>query len=95
MRREDAHQSHHHALVRRTRESSPVAFDCRVGSAFAGAILLAAVLSSASAFAHHGWGGYLDQTTDISGTVELPVSMAGPHATMKIRAEGGLPFLCL
>ena len=64
------------------------AFDCRVGFAFAGAILLAAGVSSASAFAHHGWGGYLDQTTDISGTVESPVSMAGPHATMKIRAEG-------
>jgi hypothetical protein len=64
------------------------AFDFRVGFTFVGTVLLAVAFSSAPAVAHHGWGGYLDQTTDISGTVESPVSMAGPHATMKIRAEG-------
>ena len=64
------------------------AFECRVGFAFVAAVFLAIVCSSAPAFAHHGWGGYLDQTTDISGTVESPVSLAGPHATMKIRADG-------
>ena len=37
--------------------------------------------------AHHGWGGYLDEDFQISGTVESPVSLAGPHATMKIRAD--------
>lgn len=38
--------------------------------------------------AHHGWAG---NTEDIrlSGTVERSVSLAGPHATMRIRdAEG-------
>jgi hypothetical protein len=46
------------------------------------------LLSSLPASAHHGWGGYLDAEFEISGTVESPVSLAGPHATMKIRAEG-------
>jgi Family of unknown function (DUF6152) len=64
------------------------AFEYRLGSAFLAAVFLAIVFSSIPAFAHHGWGGYLDQTTDISGTVESPVSLAGPHATMKIRADG-------
>ena len=64
------------------------AFECRIDSALLAAVFLAIVFSSVAAFAHHGWGGYLDQTTDISGTVESPVSLAGPHATMKIRADG-------
>jgi uncharacterized protein DUF6152 len=64
------------------------AFECRVSFAVVDAVCLAIVCSSAPAFAHHGWGGYLDQTTDISGTVESPVSLAGPHATMTIRADG-------
>lgn len=38
--------------------------------------------------AHHGWAGYSDQEFDISGTVEAPVSLAGPHAALKIRAQG-------
>ena len=55
----------------------------------AGAALVAAVcLSPIAANAHHGWGGYLDATTDISGTVESAPSLAGPHATMKIRVDG-------
>jgi hypothetical protein len=45
-------------------------------------------LTALPAVAHHGWGGYQDATTDISGTVEAPVSLAGPHATMKVRADG-------
>jgi hypothetical protein len=47
------------------------------------------VLSPLPAIAHHGWGGYLDQEFEISGVVETPVSVAGPHATMKIRAADG------
>ena len=54
-----------------------------------GALVTAALLSPPPALAHHGWGGYLEKTTDISGTVESPVSLAGPHATMKIRAGDG------
>jgi hypothetical protein len=46
------------------------------------------LLSFASLSAHHGWGGYFDAEFEISGTVEAPVNTAGPHATMKIRADG-------
>jgi hypothetical protein len=47
-----------------------------------------ALLSALPLSAHHGWGGYLDQLSDLSGTVVTPVSMAGPHATLKVSAEG-------
>ena len=54
------------------------------------AMLLAAfTLSALPAFAHHGWGGNEDKLTDVTGTVTTPVSLSGPHGTMKIRdAEG-------
>jgi hypothetical protein len=39
-------------------------------------------------FAHHGWEGYRTEDFEISGTVEMPVSLAGPHASLKIRADG-------
>ena len=38
--------------------------------------------------AHHGWGGNSDQETQLTGTLEVPVSLAGPHATMKIKVNG-------
>jgi hypothetical protein len=38
--------------------------------------------------AHHGWGGQGSEEFEIVGTVETPVSLAGPHATMRIRADG-------
>ena len=38
--------------------------------------------------AHHGWGGNAEQESELTGTVEVPVSLAGPHATMKVRANG-------
>jgi len=40
------------------------------------------------ASAHHGWGGNVDQVSDMTGTVTQSVSLAGPHATMKINADG-------
>ena len=53
------------------------------------AVAAVALLLPQIAFAHHGWGGYLDQEFEISGTVSKPVSLAGPHATMSIKdAEG-------
>lgn len=58
------------------------------GFIICGALFLAMLCSAIPASAHHGWGGYLDETTDISGTVESSVSLAGPHATMKIRVDG-------
>ena len=57
------------------------------GFVVGGAIILALCLSILPVSAHHGWGGYLDEDFQLSGTVESPVSLAGPHATMKIRAE--------
>ena len=61
----------------------------RLGVLFAAQVLVATVLlSPLPASAHHGWGGYLEKTSDISGTVETSVSLAGPHATMKVRADG-------
>jgi Family of unknown function (DUF6152) len=57
------------------------------GLVVGGAIILALCLSILPVSAHHGWGGYLDEDFQLSGTVESPVSLAGPHATMKIRAE--------
>ena len=64
----------------------------RVARVFlAGAAVLAVMsLSSIPARAHHGWGGYEDKTTDITGTVESPVNVSGPHATMKIKVDGQL-----
>jgi hypothetical protein len=55
------------------------------------AICIAAVVLTISAFpllAHHGWSGNSDKEFEITGTVEKGVSLAGPHATMKVRAEG-------
>jgi hypothetical protein len=38
--------------------------------------------------AHHGWAGNAGEEFEITGTVEGPVTLTGPHATMKIRADG-------
>ena len=56
----------------------------------AGIVLVALALSTIPAIAHHGWGGYEDSQTDLTGTVETAVSLSGPHATMRIRANGQL-----
>jgi hypothetical protein len=50
--------------------------------------ILAVSLSVLPASAHHGWAGNLDEEFEITGTVVQAVSLAGPHATMKIRADG-------
>ena len=39
--------------------------------------------------AHHGWGGYHTEEFELSGTLETPVSTAGPHATTKVRSADG------
>lgn len=48
------------------------------------------LLSELPALAHHGWGGNVDEDSEITGVVENGVSLAGPHATMKIRSGGEL-----
>jgi len=48
----------------------------------------AAVLLSASASAHHGWGGN-SEAFEIVGTVVANVDLSGPHATMQVRDADG------
>ena len=55
-------------------------------------IVLSAAISVAStipAFAHHGWGGNVDEVTALTGTVTEGVKLAGPHRTMKIITSDG------
>src|SRR5205823_13213981 len=64
-------------------------------SIYASVLVLALFFWVVPALAHHGWGGNLDEEFEISGTVEAPVSLAGPHATMKLRADGQIWDLTL
>src|SRR5690242_8371639 len=50
--------------------------------------ILATSLTALPALAHHGWAGNSDEEFELTGTVEQGVSLAGPHATMKLRADG-------
>ena len=47
--------------------------------------LAAMMLAAMPAYAHHGWGGQEEAVTTLNGTVVEGVSLAGPHATMKIK----------
>ena len=38
--------------------------------------------------AHHGWEGYRTEDFEITGTVETPVSLSGPHASLTIKSDG-------
>ena len=49
---------------------------------FAGVALVVALAVPAAA--HHGWGGNATEETELTGVVEM-LSVAGPHATMKLR----------
>jgi|SRR5579883_1917846 hypothetical protein len=53
-----------------------------------GRAVLAVSLAAIPAWAHHGWGGNSTEEFELTGTVERGVSLAGPHATMQIRAGG-------
>jgi hypothetical protein len=50
--------------------------------------LAAFVMAALPAAAHHGWGGQGSEQFELTGTVEQTVSLAGPHATMRVRAQG-------
>jgi hypothetical protein len=52
----------------------------------AAAALVAAAIPAA---AHHGWAGQGTQEFELVGTLASPVSLAGPHATMKVKAADG------
>jgi hypothetical protein len=45
----------------------------------------ALMLVAGPVIAHHGWGGQEEAVTSLTGTVVQGVSLAGPHATMKIK----------
>jgi hypothetical protein len=47
-----------------------------------------ALAMTAPAWAHHGWGGYQDTESDVTGKVES-VNLGGPHASMKVRGSDG------
>ena len=53
------------------------------------ALWVLVLISTASTIAHHGWAGYSDAEFEITGTVETPVKLAGPHGTMQIKAADG------
>ena len=53
-----------------------------------GCAIVALSLSHFPAKAHHGWAGNQDEEFELTGTVEQGVSLAGPHATMKLRMQG-------
>jgi hypothetical protein len=57
--------------------------------------ILAISLFALPAFAHHGWAGNADEEFELTGTVERGVSLAGPHATMQLRADGKIWDLTL
>jgi len=52
------------------------------------AALLFVSFAAAPTLAHHGWSGQSDTQIEVSGKVLKPVSLAGPHATMQINADG-------
>jgi len=53
-------------------------------------VMLVLALAALPAYAHHGWSGNEDEQFEITGTVETPLRLSGPHATMQIRADGKL-----
>jgi Family of unknown function (DUF6152) len=38
--------------------------------------------------AHHGWAGQSDTQTRVTGKVQRPVSLDGPHASLQIVVDG-------
>ena len=52
---------------------------------FRAGLVATILLAGSPAVAHHGWGGQEEAVTTLSGTVVQGVSLAGPHATMKIK----------
>jgi hypothetical protein len=58
----------------------------RLAIGMTAAALVAAALPAA---AHHGWGGQGTEEFELVGTVASGVSLAGPHATMKVKAADG------
>ena len=64
----------------------PHASQTRRAISFAAAIAL--IAGSLPVLAHHGWEGYRTEDFEITGTVDTAVSLSGPHASLKIKADG-------
>ena len=47
------------------------------------------VIAVSPAFAHHGWGGNVDEVSAMSGVVTEGVKLSGPHGTMRIKTLDG------
>jgi hypothetical protein len=54
-----------------------------------GAFAVGLMLATAPLSAHHGWGGQGEENFTLSGKVHTGVSLAGPHATMKVVDDKG------
>ncbi len=63
-------------------------FSFRLTSILASAVAALALMAPAHLLAHHGWGGNNDAEFELTGIVERPLSLSGPHGTMKIKADG-------
>jgi hypothetical protein len=50
--------------------------------------LVAAVTATGPAMAHHGWAGQSSEQSQVTGKVQRPVNLSGPHATMEIVVDG-------
>jgi len=57
--------------------------------------VLFSIVLAAPALAHHGWAGNSEEEFELTGTVESPLSLSGPHATMKIKVDGKIWDLTL
>jgi len=53
------------------------------------AVLAAIALSAPPALAHHGWAGQGTARFEVSGTLQAPVQLGGPHATLQIKDKNG------
>ncbi len=53
-------------------------------------VALLCVTVALPASAHHGWNGNGAEQIELTGMVEEPVNLNGPHGTMKIRVDGQL-----
>jgi hypothetical protein len=49
---------------------------------------LAVAVIAMPAVAHHGWAGNAEGHIELTGNVEQALSLAGPHATMKLKVDG-------
>lgn len=51
-------------------------------------MMIALTLAAMPLLAHHGWNGNGDTQIELTGIVDTPVSLSGPHGTMKILVNG-------